>query len=296
MEIEFRHLQYFVAVAEERSLNRAAARLHLSQPTLTRQLGQLEEHLGVKLLDRHRSGVTLTEAGETFLGRARAVLAEQQALLAEMKGFAGGDKLRIAYIARSLFGPVGRAMAELRRRHPEMTLEIVEAPPTLGFQMLMRQEVDVAFVGFWETEPPLELEARALFQNPLSAVLPRSHRLAGRDSIDLAELADDTFVVLRDDLFPGRRSTIRRACREAGFEVRFEQTGDSLLSLLSLIEHEQGVSLVPFDAAAMAPPRVVFVPLTGPAGKMVVFHALVCRGVDNVLRDELMELCREAGT
>lgn len=295
MEIEFRHLHYFVVVAEERSLNKAAARLHLSQPTLTRQLAQLEEHLGVKLLERHRSGVTLTEVGQTFLGRARTVLDGQEALLTEMRGFAGEDRLRVAYIARSLFGPVGRAIAEMRKQRPEMLMDIVEAAPTVAHQMLLRGEVDVAFVGFWESDPGSELEARALFENPLAAVLPSSHRLAGEPAIDLAELAGETFVVLREDLFPGRKTTIQKACREAGFAATFEQSGDSLLSLLSLIGHQQGVSLVPFDAAPLAPPQVVFVPLSGRPGTMVTFHGLVRQGAESPLRDELLEHCRSAG-
>ena len=293
MDIEFRHLLYFIAVAEEQSFNRGAQRLSISQPTLTRQLSELEARLEVKLFLRNRSGVSLTEVGLRFLSHASAIVAEHNAMLLEMRAYTR-SRLRIGYIAPSLFGPVGEAIAQTRQTHPQTTIEIVEAAPGLQLEMLSTGRIDLAFVGHCQAGLDEQFQVHPLYQIPLAVVFPVEHRLAVRPQVGLSELAGETFLGLQEELFPGRQNLIAQLCLEAGFQIGFEQLADSLISLLTLIGHGQGISLVPMDACAIAHPRVVFVPLEGqPAG--VYFHAAVRKDTQCPAIDNLLKLCRSYG-
>lgn len=146
MSFEFRHLRYFVAAAEELSLNRAAMRLGLSQPTLNRQLSELEDKLGVQLLWRSRQGVRLTEAGQEFLELARGLLWEQADLGVAIRE-TGATKMTVAYLASTVFGPVGEAIADMRQSRPWLHLDLVEASPGPALEQVATGQADLAFVG-----------------------------------------------------------------------------------------------------------------------------------------------------
>lgn len=291
MSFEFRHLRYFVAAAEELSLNRAAMRLGLSQPTLNRQLSELEDKLGVQLLWRSRQGVRLTEAGQEFLELARGLLWEQADLGVAIRE-TGATKMTVAYLASTVFGPVGEAIADMRQSRPWLHLDLVEASPGPALEQVATGQADLAFVGHWEGRDHPDVEARPLYEVPLAAALPANHRLASSEPVRLADLSREAFLGLREDLFPGRQAIVRRVCRQAGFEVDYRQLADSLLSLLTLIGHEQGVSLIPADAGSMAPPQVVLRRLAEPAAT-ITFYALARRGTSCPEIDELLRRCQE---
>lgn len=291
MSLEFRHLRYFVAVAEELSLNRAAMRLGLSQSTLNRQLSELEDQLGVQLLWRSRQGVRLTEAGQKFLDQARALLWEQTDLAVAIRE-TGATKITVAYLASTVFGPVGEAIADIRQERPWLRLEMVEATPGPALEQVATGQADLAFVGHWEGHGHPGVEARPLYEIPLAAALPANHRLATSEQVRLEDLSGEAFLGLREDLFPGRQAIVRRVCRQAGFELDYRQLADSLLSLLTLVGHGQGVSLVPTDAGSIAPPQVVLRQLTEPAA-CITFHALARRGSSCPEIRELLRRCQE---
>jgi len=293
MDIEFRHLNYFIAVAEERSFNKGASRLGISQPTLTRQLNELEKGLQVKLFDRSPFGVTLTGAGSEFFLHSRSLMDEHRDMNLEMRSFADGH-IRIGYIAPSLFGPVGEAIAETRRRFPEAALEILEAAPARQIDLLQQGKIDVAFLGHCSHSFSDRLEFLPLYRIPLAAVLPSNHILAQSDSLSLIQLSRETFLGLKEELFPGRQAIVARICEESGFQITYGQLADSLISLLSLIGHGQGVSLVPQDASSIAHPQVRFVPLENKTAE-IRFHAAHRRGMNCPKLSTLLDLCREFG-
>jgi DNA-binding transcriptional LysR family regulator len=284
MEIEFRHLRYFVAVAEERNFTRAAARLHISQPTLGRQISDIESWLQVRLLNRVRGGLELTESGQEFLEHAYSLLNGSDQLLAAMQR-RSKHPLQIGYMASSLFGPVGEAIKRFQESFP---IHLVEASPGAQLELLRANKLDIAFIGHKREKEPCDLVFHQLHDLELQAVLPSNHALADRASIHLRELADQPFVGLNDKLFPGRQALIQEFCNQVGFTANFAHLADGLVSLLAVIGHGQGVSLIPADAATLPHPHAVFVPIKEKS-VAILFRAAVRRGK---LRPEIRTLLK----
>ncbi len=293
MDVTFSQLSYFVAVAEEQSFNRAAGRLHLSQPTLSRQLSELEGRLEVQLFVRSRGGTSLTEAGQAFLRRARALLEAREAMQIDLRP-ALTEPLRVGYIAPSLFGAVGEAIADMRRLYPGLTIQIVEAPPGKQPEMLLHNEIDIAFLGQFDGPVSDGVQCTALYRIPLAMVVPVDHPMASRGFVLLRELQDETFISLRDDLYPGRQASIQKLARLGGFEIAFKEEADSLISLFATIAHQRGASLVPSCASALTYPLVTFVPVAHPEAE-VEFVAATRANTNNPYVSHILELCTAHG-
>lgn len=200
MPIGLHHLRYFLAVAEEGHVTRAAARLHLSQPSLSAQIRYLEDQVGVALFERHPRGMILTPAGEAFAAQARASLAAASAAIEEARRAAAGTigKLRIGFIVGTQIELTSRILRTFRERFPEVTLELAEhsfADPSAG---LNTGDVDLAFVM-----PPIQHDGlcfEQLFQAPRVAVLPSTHLLARPGSpISVTELFDEPWIIADTD-------------------------------------------------------------------------------------------------
>jgi DNA-binding transcriptional LysR family regulator len=196
---DFRQLRYFVAVAEELSFTRAALRLHLSQPPLSQQIQSLEQDLGVRLLERTKRHVALTEPGRVFLEQARQILAKADEARSEVTAAAAGysGQLRLAYTVSVSFHPaLPQALLRYGQIAPNVRLKLSEMYTEPQFTALLAGEIDVGFV---RDEPVHALDARDLRfdvidREPLLLALPAGHHLAKRDSLRLAEVAGDAFV------------------------------------------------------------------------------------------------------
>lgn len=310
-EITFTLLEYFVAVAEEGTISRGALRLHVSQPSLSRQLKELEARFGVVLLLRSRNGVRLTPAGEALLARARSLLQRRDRLLQSMAAYRRGagheqetlhrsvggstaQELKVGYIAPSLFGAVGAAVAELRERHPRLSLRVVEASPGLQPDMLGRGELDVAFLGQFPESYAGPITLIPVYRVPLRLVVPARHPLAIRSSVKLHELAHEPFVGLREELYPGRQETASRLCRQEGFTPTFVELADSHISLFSLIAHGRGLALLPAYASSLTYRQITFVPLDHPLAE-VSFYAATRPDDEHPRVTEILSLCRAHG-
>ena len=200
MPIGLHHLRYFLAVAEEGHVTRAAARLHLSQPSLSAQIRYLEEQVGVGLFERGPRGMTLTPAGEAFAAQARAALAAASAAIEDARQAAIGTtgKLKVGLIVGTQIELTSRILRTFRERFPDVTLEFAEhsfADPSAG---LNTGDVDLAFVM-----PPIQhdgLRLEPLFQAPRVVVLASSHPLARRGGpISVAELFDEPWIIADTD-------------------------------------------------------------------------------------------------
>ena len=199
MPIGLHHLRYLVAVAEERHVSRAAARLHISQPSLSAQIRYLEEQVGVALFWRHPRGVALTPAGEAFLELARTSLAAADAAVEAARGAARGEtgRLVVGFIVGTQIELTSRILSAFREGYPNVTLELVEhsfQDPSAG---LNQHEVDLAFVM-----PPFQHQGlcfEQLYAAPRVAVLSSGHRLAGRPSISVTELFEEPWIIADTD-------------------------------------------------------------------------------------------------
>ncbi|MEV0909651.1 LysR family transcriptional regulator [Streptomyces hokutonensis] len=185
-DLELRLVRYFIAVAEQRHFGRAAEALHITQPSLSRQVRRLEEQLGARLLDRTPQGTRLTEAGEVFLPRAKGLLRATAQAAAETRAAAEPSRLTVGYMANLFVTP---AVREVRRRHPEADVHVVHLAYDDVRAALLQRRVDVVVARLpFSTD---ELEVTILYDEPRVLLVPLDHRLAGKESVTVDEIADE---------------------------------------------------------------------------------------------------------
>ncbi|MES2312538.1 MAG: LysR substrate-binding domain-containing protein [Pseudomonadota bacterium] len=247
---DFRQLRYFVAVAEELSFTRAALRLHLSQPPLSQQIQSLEQDLGVRLLERTKRHVALTEPGRIFLEQARQILAKADEARSEVTAAAAGysGQLRLAYTVSVSFHPaLPQALLRYGQIAPNVRLKLSEMYTEPQFAALLAGEIDVGFV---RDEPVHALDARDLRfdvidREPLLLALPAGHHLAKRDNLRLAEVAGDAFVSQPRELASTLYDRLVKLAATAGFQPTIAQHAQQINGLLALVAAGLGLALVP---------------------------------------------------
>jgi DNA-binding transcriptional LysR family regulator len=266
---DFRQLRYFIAVAEELSFTRAAQRLHLSQPPLSQQIQALEQSLGVRLLERDRRNVALTPPGRVFLDQARRILAmadEARSQVAEAAaGYSG--HLKLAYTVSVSFHPaLPQTLLRLGQNAPNVRVLLSEMYTEPQFSAIRGGQLDVGFV---RDLPIHEDDARALRvdvidREPLLLALPEGHRLAGRTSVELGEVAGEPFVVQPRELAATLYDRLVRLAAKSGFHPVIRQHAQQINGLLALVAAGIGLAQVPASMQAVKLPGVNYVPLADP--------------------------------
>jgi DNA-binding transcriptional LysR family regulator len=221
--MELRRLRYFVAVAEELSFNRAAQRLHISQPPLSNQIKQLEEELGVLLFKRSSRGVRMTEAGELLLEEARRIFIqlEQTARMVERIGSGEVGRLSLRFVPSATNEVLPPVLCEFRRRFPDVELFLHEMMPDQVVQRLHGGQIEVCF--FYLPFDDSSLHIRPVSREPLVVALPKMHPLAREPEIDLRALEREPFVLPMRYEMPGLYGQVTEVCRQAGFTPRAVQ-------------------------------------------------------------------------
>lgn len=263
--MELRHLRYFIAVAEELNFTRAAARLGLSQPPLSQQIGKLERELGAPVFIRTARGVQLTEAGQVLLDEARILLDRSDETIRLVKRAARGESgaVRIGSVP-SGFSGVLLDLLPRYRSSGEVALPLVyEAEAEALIESLDHGTLDIAFLRTTRDYPGLKVHQLA--DEPLVALLPSEHRLARRRRIDLGQLSDDTMIMFHRGAAPEAFDAITMACHAAGFtpEVTYEAPNDH--ALVSLVAAGLGVSVVPESTTNLHIPGASYRQLAEPA-------------------------------
>ncbi|GLQ52056.1 LysR substrate-binding domain-containing protein [Dyella flava] len=266
---DFRQLRYFIAVAEELSFTRAAQRLHLSQPPLSQQIQALEQDLGIRLLERDKRNVTLTEPGRMFLEQARQILAmaeDARSLVTEAAaGFSG--HLKLAYTVSVSFHPaLPQTLLRLGQRAPNIRVWLSEMYTEPQFAAVRSGQIDVGFV---RDVPSHEDDARALRldiidHEPLLLALPAGHRLAGRKSLELGEVAGEPFVIQPRELAATLYDRLVQLAAKAGFHPVVRQQAQQINGLIALVAAGIGLALVPASMQVVKLAGVSYVPLADP--------------------------------
>jgi len=268
MHMELRHLRYFVAVAEEGHITRAAERLGIQQPPLSQQIQALERELETQLFRRKPRGVELTPAGQALLDEARAILARTDEAVAAVKRTARGEagRIGIGFTSSASFHPfLPRAIRAFRETHPLVALALEESGTTELVDALRTQSLDVAFVRSPVGESD-DLFIRPLLEEAMVAALPSGHPLStGRDPLPLAALASETFILYRRPVGPGLHDAIIAACDRAGFSPTIGQEAPRMLSTLSLVAAGLGVTVVPASMSRLEAEGVAYRPLDASA-------------------------------
>src|SRR5258708_5612744 len=237
MAMELRHLRYFIAVAEEGHITRAAERLGMQQPPLSQRIKAIERELDVRLFLRKARGVELTEAGRVFLDNARAMLAQHDRTFESTRRAARGEqgRLCVGVMPTVPFHPfVPFVIRAFRSDFPLVSLTLDECLRTEAIERLQNEQMDVAFFRAALTEPR-NLVVNPLLVEPMVVALPRGHRLARSESsaaLSLKDLAGETFIFYARQLGPAFYEATMAACLKAGFSPRLGQEAPRITSAL----------------------------------------------------------------
>ncbi len=242
--MELRHLRSFVVAAELEHFGRAAERLHIVQPALSRQIRELEDEIGAPLFTRLKRGVRLTAAGRALCTEARTILAQVENSLEHTRAVASGREglLRVGFVDTAVYSPaLPKLFDQFRRRHPGVRLELLQRTSLAQAELLRRGEIDLAFV-YHHPERLSALETRPLWRERILLAVPARHRFARRRSVQLAELREESFVWIPRDLSPAYYDLVFRGCAAAGFRPNIVQEGGTDSAIMSLVAAGAGLS------------------------------------------------------
>ena len=264
--MELRHLRYFVAVAEALSFTKAAEKLRLAQPSLTRQVRNLEDDIGVKLFDRSKRRVTLTEAGRLFLfdsKRVLAICAESVAAVQQVNHGESSD-LNIGYVANIHYGLLPATLGAFRKLRPGVALNLFDMTSAEQFLALDSRKIDLGFVGLPPALSGHALLSECVARDTMLVAIPVGHPLAKNPKLKLADLAPQFFIGRSTKTYPGAREWLTETCQEAGFTPRILQEADSEPILMQFVADGLGVALLPEQTTGLPHEGVVFRPLVPP--------------------------------
>ncbi|OCX65611.1 LysR family transcriptional regulator [Thioclava sp. SK-1] len=257
--MDFRRLKYFIAVAEELHFGRAAARLDMAQPPLSRQIAALEAELGVKLFDRARNQVRLTDAGAVLLDRARTILANLETAYRETRAIGNGSigQLRIAFVGSATHGPLPNLIKSFRLHYPDVDLLLSSMNNAELERALIQKDIDIAVA-----RPCLqgdEFRSIELIHEPLILALPDGTEAARRTSPPLLrDVASEPFILYPRRPRPSFADHILAVCQAEGFLPGEQVLAQDYQTAISLVSVGVGIALVPQSVALSPRPGVSY--------------------------------------
>lgn len=256
--IEIRHIRYFVAVAEERNFTKAAERLHIAQPPLSRQIQQLEDILEVQLFERNSRPLALTEAGHFFYEHAVRLLAQTQELVNMTRRMGKMEaKFSLGFVGSTLFGLLPEVVRRFRAANPKMEVSLHEMTTMEQIQALKDGTIDVG-IGRIRKEDP-KVRRTVLRHERLVAALPMGHRYAHvRDTLKLRDLLEDPLVIFPKNPRPSFADQVMDAFTDRGLQPYRVQEARDLQVALLLVASGTGVSIVPRSVTGMRRTDIVY--------------------------------------
>ncbi len=260
--MELRHIRYFVAVAEQLSFTKASQHLRLAQPSLTRQIRNLEEEIGVQLFDRSNSKIALTDEGHRFLFDSKHLLllsAESIAAVQRMKR-RESSQLNIGYDSSMHYELLPSTLAAFRKVCSNVTLNLFHMTSGEQFQALDDHKIDVGFVGL--RPPTLTYDWLPEYivhgQDSIVAAVPATHPLAKKTELKLADLEKQPFIGMSSKSYPGAREWLVNICQQSGFAVKILQEAENKPAAVMFVAHGLGVALMPEQNAEPPQAGVVY--------------------------------------
>jgi len=258
--LELRHLRYFTAVVECKGYRKASLRLHIAQPSISEAISDLESELGLKLFSRANRTARLTPEGEIFYADAVRILQQVETAVITAKRAAQGKigRLAIGFIGSATLSFLPDLVRRYKLEYPDVKLVLQDLYPVELENAFDRGAIDIAITRALSLERSRNFQSRVLLRDPLVAVLPKSRDLK-RKKIRLADLANERFILFHRQGAPGVFDTIVAACRTQGFSPRVENEANSMQTILSLVEAEEGVAIVPASTSNLRSDGVHFV-------------------------------------
>jgi DNA-binding transcriptional LysR family regulator len=262
--MELRHLRYFVSVAESLSFTKAAQKLNTAQPSLTRQIKDLEEELGVQLLNRIQRPVTLTNEGRSFLVDAKRLLASATELVESVRRLQNGEvrALNIGYVSNLFYDLLPRTLASFRKLFPTISINLFDMSCGDQFRALEEGRLDLGFVGLHEPIALRGFEFRTIASYKTLAALPKNNPLADKTNVRLEALAPMFFIGMSEASYPFYREWLTKTCHRAGFAPKVLQDVELEQTMIEAVSAGLGVALVPEQIKKLRHENVVFRPIT----------------------------------
>jgi len=266
--MELRHLRYFVAVAEALSFTKAAGKLHTAQPSLTRQIKDLEEELGVQLLNRTKQQVTLTDEGRSFFADAKRLLALAAETIESVRRLQSGEvrALNVGYVSNLFYDLLPKTLASFHQSFPAVSVNLFDLSCGDQFRALEDGKLDLGFVGLHEPIGRRGLEFRTIASYKTVAALPKDNPLAGKTTVELKALAPMFFIGMSEASYPGYREWLTKTCDRAGFTPKVLQDVELERTMIHAVAAGLGVALVPEQLKKLEHENVVFRPVNPTVG------------------------------
>lgn len=244
-QIELRHLRYFLVVAEELHFRRAAQRLYIAQPGLSRQIKQLEQVLGASLFDRHNRKVQLTPAGQFLREESEKLFTSLERTLAQTQLIASGKqgKLRLGYIGSAMHRVIPDLLLKLKSDYPEIRFSLKEMENPDQLAALLGQEIDLGFVRVERV--PAQLVTKTLLEEAFSLVLPQNHPVNSTNFTGLEQCKDEPFILFEPTYSESYHEKVMRLFDAAGFIPRVSHSTVNASSIYRLVANNFGLSIVP---------------------------------------------------
>lgn len=271
--MELRQLRHFIVLAEEMHFGRAAKRLFMTQPALSASLMRLEDDLRVRLFERDSKMIEITLAGRALLERAKEIvsLAEKQEQFGHAMAEGRAGFIEVGFTGTLLFRGLAEVLNEFNCSFPEIELAVREFSTQVQSDMLRAGRLDAAFIN--SPVPPAGLESMVLFEERFVACLPKAHRMAGSQILDVKDLKNEVFVMFSRDPSPAYYDHVIAICANAGFQPNVRVAASQVLSIVALVSSGLGVSLVPESVQRAGLAGVVYIPLQGVIEQPTAFLA-----------------------
>src|ERR1700686_5108671 len=268
--MEFRHLRYFVAVAEELSFTRAAAVLHVAQSAVSAQIRFLEESVGVTLLERNSRRVELTGAGRAFLQGAKKLNFDLEELTRQTRriGRAETGHLAIGFIGAQSHEWMPLVLRRFRQKYPEVEVILTEMVASMQLEALSTHRLDLGVVGAIDGKAPPGLQGECIAEEEPLVGVPSDHALANRPFVRLGQLKGERFILTSRENAPSYRSWLARLCQRAGFTPKVVQEVDRARTAVQYVAAGFGISIFGEHICRQPAPGVRFIPLRPCSQKM----------------------------
>ncbi|MEA3142547.1 MAG: hypothetical protein QOK23_4716 [Gammaproteobacteria bacterium] len=296
--MEIRRLRYFIAVAEELSFTRAAARLHIAQPPLSIQIRALEQEIGARLFDRDQRHVYLTQAGRHLLERARGILAAVEETKAEVRCAELGEvgSLRLGYASSAMFtSTLTSAIKQFQGAYPRVLLTLHEMTSLDQLNGLHYRTLDAGIVRKTEVAVPSSIVVEDWYRAPLVAAMVHDHPLTKRRTIGIGDLRTQPFIMYPRESGIGLYWQVLRLCADAGFRPQIAREVQELTTIVGLVDAGVGVAIVPADTQSIKLPGVTYMRLRDAGAFSILYLAFRERDRNTHLHGLLSRLRQRAG-
>jgi len=264
--MELRHLRYFVAVADELSFTRGAEKLRIAQPSLTRQIRDLEEELGTRLLDRTKKKVTLTREGEFFLDGAKRLLglsAEMVKSVHELDRTIN-DTVNIGYVPNPFHRVLSASLPAFEKAFPDVSINLFGMPSAEQIHAVKDGKLDVGFIGLLDPVKDSELEFLLVGSYKGVVLLPRGSSFAKGRGVRLKDLGRTFLVALSEKCYPGYRRWLDATCQRIGVQPKIVEVLESDTALIQAVRSGHGIAFLPEQIRDVAHDNIVIRAVTPP--------------------------------